>query len=67
MSAPQLRQSELARAFWMLWSEPQLREALRRYVLDEGIRRRPAAFQELRQTVAARARMLLQFTASANG
>ena len=67
MSAPQLRQSELARAFWMLWSEP--RSCGRRWagMCWRGIRRRPAAFHELRQTVAERARTLLEFMASANG
>ena len=46
--------------------DPQLQEALRQYVLDEEIRRLPAAFQELRETVAELARTLQEFMASTN-
>ena len=36
----------------ILEQNPELREAMRRYILDEELRQLPAAVRELRETVA---------------
>lgn len=46
--------------------DPQLREAMRQHILDDEIRQLPAAFQELRATVAELAQVVRDYMAATN-
>ena len=46
--------------------DPQLREAMRQHILDDEIRQLPAAFQELRATVADLAQVVRDYMAATN-